>query len=650
MGFIFRRLILLWAVAVTPLLFWTASFDMFEQPKQLALKTAAALVALLIFPATIPTALFAAIAGLLGLGLVSSIISPLPWYSFFGEYTSYQGWLHWLALGVLIIALTSHLRKSGETRRFLAAAGVSGGLVSTYALVQLAGIDPIVWNNGGAVFRAFSTAGNPLYLGFLLAALVPVCIGLARTSAGYTQRHIWLFIALITFFGALSSGSRSAAAGALIGSGIMIIPGFAGKSAGAFPRKTIGGLLLAVIVFSTVILPSNRNPASVLATRLNQLVHEGDSRPLIWAGASRLIRERPLSGYGLDTFATFHPRVQSPRLWMALWHASPEKAHNEFIQAASTAGIPATGLLIWLAVWMASLAWRNRTEPLIACAGAGITAMALPALFGFITCGTQAIAVLLSAVLLSRAHGGIKSPAFALKLTGIILVVSLGLHLHFASSLVALKNSVRDGGKGMEQVLALRTPWAQNLLQSGDMLERGWFGPGLTLVPADDARIRLLSRLYGQTLSANPLHAFARSAVGRVKFREGKTAEALLSYEIARKLAPWDVYLPMEESQMLISSRREAEGITLLEEASEMYPGFGEPAGMIGYLLMAKKKPGLAEPWLRKAVEGEWYGNNAAAYAAAINLVVLYQNVNRFNEAAWAESMARKYAPAGTLK
>ena len=647
MARLFQRLILLWTIAITPLLFWTASFDMFEQPKQLALKTAAPLAVLLLAPVTLPPALAIILGGLLALGLVSSLFSPLSFYSLFGEYTSYQGWFHWLALAVILCALACQFRKTGESRRLLSFAVASGLLVSAYALVQMAGLDPVGWSNGGAVFRAFSTAGNPLYLGFFLSALVPASLGLARTARSNIGRNIWLGATLLVFAGTLSSGSRSAFAGALIGAGIFLAFGTDRQSVMRFPFKSFGGFVLAVLVLSLAILPADRNPVTVLAGRLSQLAHGGDSRPLIWAGAGRLIRQQPLVGHGLDSFATLHPQVQSPRLWLELWHASPEKAHNEFIQMSATAGIPAAGLLVWLVAWLLALAWRDRRDPLCASAGAGLAAISVPALFGFITCGTQSVAILLAAILVSRTTPGRVIPGIIWRGLGILLAASLMIHLHFASSLVALKDSVRDGGAGMDQALALRTPWAQNLLQAGDSLEHSWFGPGLAVNPAAGVRLEQLSRIYTRALSANPFHAFCYSAVGRMAFRGGKTGEAIASYETARTLAPQDVYLPMEEAQMLISSRREAEGIELLESASKMYPRFGEPAGMIGYLWLAKKKPALAEPWLRKAVEGEWYGNNGAAYAAAVNLVVLYREANRYEDAVWAESKAVIYAPTG---
>lgn len=650
MSILLRRLILLWVVAVIPLLFWTESMDMFEQPKQLAMKSAAPFIALMPVPVFLPAPLAAALIGILALGLVSSLFSPLPMYSWFGEYSSYQGWFQWISLAVLFTALSSLLRKPGEPRRFLVAAALSAGLVAGYALVQVAGLDPFQWSNGGNFFRAFSTAGNPLYMGFLLSAMVPACIGLARSTPTTGGRNLWLAIALLVFMGTLSSGSRSAAAGALVGAGLLIAPGAGFGTGKPFPRKPFTAFVLAVLLASLAALPADRNPVTVLASRLSQLVQGGDARPTIWAGAGMLIRERPLSGHGLDTFATLHPRVQSPRLWEKLWHASPEKAHNEFIQVAATAGIPAAGLLVWLAVWLASLALRNRHDPLCASAGAGLGAMAVPAMFGFITVGTQSMALLLAAILVARTRSAMEMPEPWLKLAGAAMAIALGFHIQYASSLVALKDAVRDGGAGMERVLALRTPWAQNLLQAGDTLERGWFGPGLAPAPDSDARLGLLSRIYSSAVSANPLHAFCHSAAGRTAFRAGRIAEAMTAYEKARTLAPRDAYLPMEEAQMLISSRRENEGLVLLETASKMYPRFAEPAGLIGYLWLARKKPAMAEPWLKKAVEGEWHGNNAAAYAAAVNLVVLYRNAGRWNESAWAESVAGKYAPGGVIR
>lgn len=644
---ILRRLILLWAAALTPLLFWLSSNDMFEQPKQLALKTAAAAVALL-------AALYGRNAGvlasplqaLLAFALVSVPFSPLPFTAAFGEYMSYQGWFHWLALAILLCVLAGQVADRRELRRFMAASIISASLVSAYALIQLAGADPVPWSVGGPVLRAFSTAGNPLYLGFFLAASFPLCVGIALAVRSPGKRWLFLAAGLLVLLGLLSSGSRSALAGGLAGAAVIL---WLRHGVPAELRAALRNFALAaaaLLILGAILLPADRNPVHLLGRRMLEFSRGEDARPRIWAAAFRLIRERPLTGHGLDTFATLQPRVQSARLWDFVWHGSPEKAHNEFLQIAATAGIPAAGAALWLAVLLGGLAWRRRGDPLAASCAGGLAALLVPGLFGFTTSGTHAIALVLAAGVAARPTPGRAVPKALSWAIAVILLVSAAIHFHFAASEVALKSAVRNGSIGIEKALALRTPWAQRLLGAGDVLERAWFGPNIG--KADEVAIQrlvLLSRLYEEALAVNPLHPFAHSDLGRVLLREGRTSEGWAEYEKARALAPRDAYLVLEESQVLLAAGKEEDAVALVEEAAKLYPDFAEPPGLIGYLWLKKKKPEKAEPWLRKAVEGNWHGNTGAAYAAAVNLVVLYRDLKRYEDAAWAESQAMKYAP-----
>ncbi len=643
---LFGRLVLLWACVLTPLLVWRGGPDMFEQPKQFALKLAAA-VAVAAGAVGTPGPLALPLLFILVLALPGSLLSPLPLTALFGEYTSYQGWLHWLALAVLALSFGNVLARGGEPRRFLVALSCSLLAVSAYAVLQLAGGDPASWSAGQPVTRAFSTAGNPLYLGFTLAAGLPVPLALALASRTLPGAAGWLCAAALVAFALLASGSRSALAGGMLGVCVtmLLAPG-----AGAARRGLLRGFApaaLAVLVIGALLLPAERNPFPLLGRRLADAARGNDPRPLIWAGAARLTFGRPLIGQGLDTFATLHPQVQSPRLWDLIWHASPEKAHNELAQAAATAGLPAAGALLWAGAVLAALALRGQGNVLSAGAAGGLAALLVPACFGFMTCPAQAVALplvgLLAAVLPGRSL-----PRPAGRVLAAILFASLVVHLHFMASEAALKSATRTDGAGMDRALALRTPWAQRLLRTGDALEHAWFGAALNApVPAADIERRLvtLERIYGEAMRVNPLHAFAHSDLARVAMRRGRFAEAEAGYARARELAPRDAYLLMEEAQTSMAAGREDRALELLDRAAAMYPGWGEPPGMAGYLWMKRRRPDRAEPFLRRAVEGDWHGNTPAAYAAAVNLASLYRASRRWTEAVWAENQAQRFAP-----
>jgi len=641
-----RRLLLLWTAAATPLLFWRASFDSFEAPKELALTVAAAAAAAVVLPrAGVPPAVGAPVALFLGIAAVSAAASPIPLTAWFGEYTSYQGWLHWLALGTLLLAFTAWLRDPRERRRVLAAVACSLGLVSVYAVLQLAGVDPVPWAVQGPVLRSFSTAGNAYFLGSLLAPGVPIAIGLAVSSRSAPRRWSWLGISGLILAGLLSSGSRSALAAAVLGSLPVIL---------LMRRDLVRPLAVSLavpLVLGVALLPSDRNPFPLLAKRFAEVLRGEDARPQIWTAAVLLVRQHPLLGHGPDTFATLSLPVQTRRLWSYLWRAAPEKAHDEPLQLAATVGLLGLGALCWLAVILVRLALAARHDPAdvaeAAAAGGGLAALGFAALFGFLTCAPQAVALPLAAVLLGRLSGRPAPRAVTTPLVALLMLSLLG-HLHCGTADVALKASLARQGAGLEKALRLKAPWAQRLLRTGDTLERFWFGGTVgsgAPVAADPRRIELLRRVYTAALAVNPLHPFAYSDLGRLAAREGRWAEADELYRRARGLAPMDAYLALEHAQALLAAGRDAQAVAVLHEAAALYPAFAEPVGLIGYASLRKGRLKEAEPWLRKSLDLDWHGNLGAAYAAAGNLSVIYRRLGRESDAAWAAEQARRFMP-----
>lgn len=642
------RLIMLWAVFLIPLLFWLSSYESFEMPKQLAVKTAAAALSLLFarhgFAVSSP--FVAPLAVMLLLSLLSCLASPLPWTGLFGEYASYQGWLHWAALFFLFLALSGRLASRRIVREFLVAAAFSIVLASAYALLQLFGLDYFAWEIRGPLLRTFSTSGNPLYLGFLLAAGLPIALGLSFSARSAPARMGWLAATALTFAGLLASGSRGALIGVLVGIGTMaflarreIMP------IGRFWRQAILACAIPLILCA-LLLPAERNPFPLLASRFFSLARGDDSRLEIWKGGARLIRRSPLFGSGLDSFATLHSQVQTSRLWNYVWNGSPEKAHNELVQLAATGGLLVAGAALWLIALLARLALLRPYEG--GTAAGGLLALFVTSQIGFITCAPQIIAVLLAALLARRLHR-MPIPRIAAFLISLILLTGLFFNLHFAAAEVALKRAVANGGRDINRALQLKTPWAQRLFRAGDTLEHLHMGAALKtgIRPDQTASVDMLVRIYAEARRVNRLYSNSESNLARMAARYGRMEEALAGYDRARALAPMDAYLALEQAQVLLSSGNEEKAVRILREVSDLYPDFSEPKGLLGYVRLKNGDQSGAELLLRRSLDLNWRGNMGAASAAARNLAAIYHATGRENLAAWAIQQARRFEYSG---
>ncbi len=624
------RLTALWCAAVVPLLTFAPALDAYELPKALALHAAAAVLwlaaargGLAASAPVMPPLLLA-----LGWALVATVTSPLPGTALFGEYTSYQGWLHGVTLAALLVALPPRLAADGDAARVAAAAALSLTAVALHALAQL--VLPAA--DGGALRRAYGTAGNAYFLGTLLALGVPLAAGLAAKA----RRGWWLGCAAIILAGVLASGSRSALAAALAGGAIVSLRG--GRRLGR-PALIVAAVTL---LGCGLLLPADRNPFPPLLRRIADAAAGRDARGEIWAMAGRLIRARPLTGHGDDAFATLGGGVQTPALWDRLWRGTPEKAHNELLQIATAAGLPALGAILWLLVVVVRAPSRaaSARPALAALAGLGFTA-----LFGWTTLSPQAVALPLAALLLARLPIR-RIPGPVAGAVAFVLLASTLAHARFLVADGRLRAMITGGAADPRFALQPRAPFASRLLRAGDLLERRWLGatiagdrPGR----AGFEQMKTLTALYEGARDLNPLHPLAHSSLARLAAREGRLVDADGGYRRARALAPADAYLALEHGQVLLAAGREADGLAALREVAARYPGFAEPVGMAGYAHLKAGRTADAEALLRKSLTLDWHGNAAAAYAAAMNLATLFHRSRRDAEAAWAGGIAETW-------
>lgn len=103
------------------------------------------------------------------------------------------------------------------------------------------------------------------------------------------------------------------------------------------PRwRWIAGFLLIVVIVSAIAVPAVRAKAAGSLTE----------RIGYWDGALTLIREKPVTGWGLEGFSVHFPRVKNPAIEPSVM------VHNEFLQAACDLGIIGAGIFLAWCVWL----------------------------------------------------------------------------------------------------------------------------------------------------------------------------------------------------------------------------------------------------------------------------------------------------------
>lgn len=318
----------LWvAVLGSVLAFWPWAAEPFMMPK-LAAVLLGALLAHLGLAArgkTLGTRLaWPVLAWALALG-AACYASADPWVSVLGARASGSGSL--ISCAGLVLIITAAAR-AGEAPEFLyQPVAIAGALAGAYAVAQLYGCDPL-WISSAAIFsgRSIGTMGGPIYLGPALAVCLPAALDMAE------KRPLWTIPAAAIFAGVLASGTRAAVGAAVVGCLVMAV------RRGALRARVAGWMAAGAVALAVV------SRAGALMSDVGRLE--------IWKIAARAAMDRPLTGWGPDTFGLVMRRYISPEFLATfkLDTITQTHAHNLVMQTAYSSGLlglAALGISAW---------------------------------------------------------------------------------------------------------------------------------------------------------------------------------------------------------------------------------------------------------------------------------------------------------------
>jgi len=307
-----------------------------------------------------PTLLTWSVIGWVAAGVLATVLSIAPHLSLVGEPSQREGILTTLALAGLALATPHAHRDERDVRATLLVVLASGVAAAVYAQLQLAGLDSIRWQGEhtyGTALRPAGPLGNPILLGVVLAAVVPLpLVWLAHrgTRGSGSADAAWLVPAAALVAASLvMTLSRGAWLAAAVGAAAGVALACA---AGGSPRRA---LVTSGASLAPALLLGAFRAAGPIAARLSEGAHGHslEQRGAIARGAFALWRERPWLGVGPDAFGVAFPGVQDASLWRDEWIGVPTHAHSAVLQALATLGV--AGMLAgasWLVA--AALAWR----------------------------------------------------------------------------------------------------------------------------------------------------------------------------------------------------------------------------------------------------------------------------------------------------
>ncbi len=358
--------ILLILVVAVPAAFDPTSFDVFNITKYtLVVSGALALLALMTIRSLITeqaprwrNGLHWPVLALLAWTGVTTLTSINVKASALGFYKSYDGLFTAIAVTVVFFAVVEFIPFDAVKRTLSIFFFGGGGLTALYGAMQLHDRlirdqtwDWIPWGEAGFKNAAiWSSFGNPNHLAGFICILIPLGISLFLTFKDWRARALSAVIVVTCFLELLHTGTRGAWLGCLLSLVVVAalhLPEF--KARPKLSLSLLGGSL-AVLIAASVVLAS----AGILGRSVTGLLDFGPGTSVgqrieLWKSAVDMGVDKPIVGYGPDTYRVMFPSYQSATF---VDHFGPNQVangpHNIFMNYLAGQGV--IGLAAFLVV------------------------------------------------------------------------------------------------------------------------------------------------------------------------------------------------------------------------------------------------------------------------------------------------------------
>lgn len=385
-----------------------------------------------------------ALAAFAGLTLLSSAMSLDPAGSLRGTYPEYQGAVAFLAYLVIAFAIAAF---PAEESVGLLARGLTVALlfVGGYALLQILGADPVTYRLNLNLDRARSTLGNASNLGMFCVLSLPYAVGLLRDASARRWRiaaAAAVALGIIALVASFSRGAWLGAAGGVVVWVALVAPAWESHRRKKVLLTGAVSVVVVALVLGLAFPPVAQRAASAFDTGSGTALW----RRSVWTSAVQMASDRPVLGWGPNTFRLAYPSYR--RADLAADSADPQvvaDAHNLFVNTLAERGVLAVlALAAWL-VLLGSEVWKaaraRRGQDLAAPVAASVAAL-VALQFHFLTLDTGAL-FFASAVLVGSlagpaaegsGHQGTRTPGryaaaawwLAVGLAGLIVLASAG--------------------------------------------------------------------------------------------------------------------------------------------------------------------------------------------------------------------------------
>ncbi|MDP3727049.1 MAG: O-antigen ligase family protein [bacterium] len=291
---------------------------------------------------------------------IATVLSISPYRSFWSSFERMEGYIGLLHLFLYFLILGTMFRTPRDWSVFFHTSLAASVLVSFYALFQLAGVFSI--HQGGT--RVDATFGNATYLAtYLLFHLFFLIWFFLRTSQSWARAAygVAFLLELTILYYTATRGAILGLIGGLVILGVLL----AILERGTLRRIALAGLGALILVPALFFLVKDtafvrQNAVLDRFASISPSETTTRARFTIWQMAFRGWQERPVTGWGQESFTYVFSKYYEPSLWsQEPWF---DRAHNVFLDWLIAGGVLALGAYLAIfavAGWFLVRGWKS---------------------------------------------------------------------------------------------------------------------------------------------------------------------------------------------------------------------------------------------------------------------------------------------------
>jgi hypothetical protein len=292
---------------------------------------------------------------------LATVFSVNPTLSFIGLQKRYGGFSAYLIYAVLAVLVVALYRTKPWALRGLVYAVIVGATVNAlYVIAQQFGLDFFEWRTalGTRIYNPFGGMGQSNFAGGFHGIVVPLIVYAVMTTHGW-RRVLFGSVAVLDVFATWFTSARGGLLAIVAGLAVFVF-----VLRGRLPRIALVaiGLALAAALFSGALILSRTDqevsdPGARRDWSASATFARGETariRSFYWQAALRMAADRPLLGWGPDTYGQLYSRYRTADDGRELGLNLTDKAHNVFLDHLAGAG--AVGLAAYLALVLFCLA------------------------------------------------------------------------------------------------------------------------------------------------------------------------------------------------------------------------------------------------------------------------------------------------------